>query len=187
MFSQELASVIPDRSVQKQEPKLAFDGQREWGNRETMYALRHFDDDRVACLRRGNKQSRHQYRPTRRRRSRYTGAKTGTHNPLRPYLCAWSKSRPRRPASKERDRFVNYTNGGTHGWFVVERVEIFRRYNGPQPPRHTFYVLLDLHIRVLRVRMGDRHEDLILGRRRCLGTLRHGWLLTNLLWVGTGC
>lgn len=37
VFSQELASVIPDRSVQR--PKLAFDGVREWRKRETMYAL----------------------------------------------------------------------------------------------------------------------------------------------------
>ena len=82
---------------------------------------------------------------------------------------------------------MNYANGGTHGWFVVERVEIAWRYNGPQPSRHTFYVLLDLHIRVLRIRMGDRHEDLILGRWRRLGALRHGRLLTNLLLVGNGC
>ena len=82
---------------------------------------------------------------------------------------------------------MSYANGGTHGWFVIKRVEITRRYNGPQPSRHTFYILLDLHIRMLRIRMGDRHEDLILGRRRCLGALRHGWLLTDLsCGSGTG-
>ena len=82
---------------------------------------------------------------------------------------------------------MDYENCGTHRRFMIERNEISRRYNGPQPLRHTFYVLLDLHIRVLRIRIEDRHEELILGRRGCLGASRHGRLLTNLLGVGNGC
>ena len=73
---------------------------------------------------------------------------------------------------------------------MIKRVEIPRLYDRPQPPCHTLYVLLDLHVRVLRVRIEDCHEDLILGRGRCFGALRHGQLLmlsdVNLIKAGSG-
>jgi hypothetical protein len=79
---------------------------------------------------------------------------------------------------------VEHAKCGTHGWFMIKRLEMLGRYDRPQPARHTFYVLLNLHVRVLRVRIKDCHKDLILRRRGCFGPLRHGRVL--ILWAGTG-
>lgn len=69
---------------------------------------------------------------------------------------------------------------------MIERIKIPRLYDRSQPSRHTFYVFLNLHIRMLRIWIEDGHEDLILGRRGCFGALRHGRRLL-MLCVGNGC